>query len=98
MEDDMEMIEDDLEIMEDDMEIMENDLEIMEDDLESREDDQKCLEGQIKNLLGPALYRSCTSSIERGYLSLKISAAYHLPVQLALESRNSGLFLNMSMP
>jgi hypothetical protein len=39
---------------------MEDDLQIMEDDLESMEDDQKFLECQIKNLLGPALYRSCT--------------------------------------
>jgi hypothetical protein len=58
MEDDMEMMEDDLEIMEDYIEIMEYDLEIMGDDLEN---DQKCLKGQIKHLLGPALYRrSCT--------------------------------------
>jgi hypothetical protein len=61
IEDDMEMMEDDLEIMEDDLEIMEDGLNIMEDDLKSMEDDQKCPEAQIKNVLGPALYRSCTS-------------------------------------
>jgi hypothetical protein len=36
------------------------DLEIKEDDMEMLKDDQKCLEGQIKNLIGPVLYRSCT--------------------------------------
>jgi hypothetical protein len=55
IEDDMEMMKDNLKIMEDNMEIMEDDLKIMEDDLKSMEDDQKFPEGQIKNLLGPAL-------------------------------------------
>jgi hypothetical protein len=48
-------------IIQTDLELMEDNMKIMEDDLKSMEDDQKCPEGQIKNLLGPALYRSCTS-------------------------------------
>jgi hypothetical protein len=76
MEDDLESMEHDLEIMEDDLESMEDNLEIMEDNLESMDDDlkimeddlesMKCLEGQIKNLLGPALYTSCTLGVRRG--------------------------------